>query len=196
MILQQEFERRATELDARSKSTPRQRLDLLQQLLDGVEEAVRGREIARLTSKPSNSQFDDLMAQAFVERLLKSGDLKSLEHLLAMNCPEYVAAIPLEFVLARSKQPDAILVLPHAYSTDATNAAIKVALRCLVRAFPLLRQSGQSDKSFAATCETWWAANRLRCVVNFEYPHLPGRPAPAPDQNIPPEESGLFLRKE
>jgi hypothetical protein len=196
MNLQQEYECRTAELDARSKSTPRQMLAFMQQLLDGVEDEVRQRELARLTSQPTNSQFDDLLAGAFVERLLKSGDVGYLKHLLGTKCPEYIGAMPLEFVLATSKQADAILLLSQAYSTAATNATAEVVLRCLNRAFPVLKQSAQSDKAFVAACESWWVENRMRCAINFEYPHLPGRLAPAPEQSTAPAQSGLFLLTE
>lgn len=193
MNLQQEFERRTANLDVRGKRGPEERLKVVVQLLDELEETGRQREYARLTKQPTNTSFDDLLAQAFVERLLKSGEVKSLELLLAMNCPEYVAAMPLEFVLALSKQPDAILILPRAYSAGATNAAGKVLLRCLVRAFPALKQSAQSEKAFVRMCETWWATNRTRCALNLEYPHVPGRPVSIPGQHTAPEQCGLFI---
>lgn len=195
MILQQEFERDLAKLDSRSKSLPQEKLRLLQSLLDGAPESVRSGEFARLTNRPSNNAFDGLLAQAFVERSIKSNDVKSLELLLAMNCPEYLAAMPIEFVLARSKLPDAILLLSHAYSAGATNAASQVALRCLARAFPALKQSAQSDKSFVVACEIWWIENRMKCAVNLEYPHLPGRPAPPPGERITLERLGLFIPK-
>lgn len=189
--ISQEFNRRAAEIDPKLKDGPRQRLDLVEQLLEKSDETFRGRELSRLGSQPSHTQFDDLLVQAFVERLLISGDIKSLESLLKVNCPEYIAAIPLEFVLARSKQSDAILLLPHAYSIDATNVASQAILRCLTRAFPTLKKTEHSDASFVAACEIWWIANHSVYSINSRYPHLPS----SLRQDHEREQLGLFVLK-
>ena len=196
MNLRKEFESLATGMDAQSKSTPGQKLANMQRLLDGMEEVTRRREFTRLKDQPMKGPFEDVLAQAFVGHFLKFGDMESLKDLLSMNCPEYIAAIPSEFVLATSKQPDGITLLFRAYSTGATNLASQVALRCLHRAFPAIGRSSNSDRAFVAECESWWARNRVRITVNYEYPHVPGRAAPAPGSHSETERMGLFLLKE
>jgi len=171
--IQQEFDRRSVAINLSSMDSPRQRLDVMQQLLDEAGENFRNRQFVRLSSQPTKNAFDKLMTEAFVERFLKSNEVGSVESLFKMNCPEYVCSIPLEFVLAKSKVPDAILLLARAYSGDKTNAASQAVVNCLTRAFPTLKHSEQSDASFVVACEKWWTENRQFCTINIRYPFLP-----------------------
>lgn len=171
--LQQEFNRRSAEINPQLKEAPRQTLDLVQQILGEADGSIREHELDRLCKEPSNTRFDNLLSQAFVERLLGSSDTNRLVALLKMNCPEYVAAVPLELVLATSNQPDAILMLTSTYSRGGTNNANKAVVKCLSRAFPRLRAASQSDISFVESCENWWSAYGLRCTLNHHYAWRP-----------------------
>ncbi len=169
--LQSEFERRGTSIRRDLKTAPRAELDLVHQLLNESGDFGRKREFMRLCAKHSDTEFDGLLAQAFVELGLQTGEIKSLEPLLKTNFVEFIAGQPIEYVLAVSKVPNAILLLPHTYVVGSTNTSNSAILRCLVRAFPELAKSSETDNALVVECEKWWNANALLCVVNYKYPY-------------------------
>ena len=187
--MEKEFYRRSASADLRLKDAGRERLDIIHHLLDEAGDAVCKRELDRLSFQSAITDFDKLLVGAVFERLVNTGKVDRLECLLSANCPDFIASFPVEYLLAISKLPDAILVLPHAYSRSQTKASKEAVVRCLARAFPRLWESKESDASFVAECETWWAANRLACTVNYRYPYRPN--SNLRDQQKPLK--GLFL---
>jgi hypothetical protein len=194
LSVEQEFRRRSAELCLNEKDTPRKKLNLLEGILSSVDPGIRSAELSRLCGGPASKDYHNLLAQVFVETLLKSGDQQTLRVLLRQNCPDYVASMPLEWVLATSTNSEAILLLPRAYLDGASKTAGPVLIRCLSRAFPALRKSDQSEKIFAESCKIWLRENQHRCVLNFNYSHLPGLPATF-GKKTQPEELGLLVIK-
>jgi len=189
--IQQEFKQRTADIDNRAMNASRQRLDTLHRILDEKGKTAEGAELARLVGVKSGGEFDDLLAQTFVERLLRSGNLQSLKVLLIEHCPDYVAVIPLEAVLVQEKRPEVFAQLMEAYAAGTNGVSHETIVRCLGRAFPVIRQSEKSDQAFVAACKAWWIANQNQCVVNSRYPHFPN----PPPQDLSLEQSGLFSLK-
>jgi hypothetical protein len=166
-------------------------MDILQELLDKQGPTFLESEIARLSLKAVDDKFDDLLAQAFVERFVKMGDMKRLQSLLVVHCPEYVVLQPIEFFLAKSNQAEAMTQLIQASKNRPDNPSSRVLLRCLARAFPAIRKSEKMDKNFVDACEVWWAANKGKCSVNYDYPYLPSQPLSVKEMDL--AKTGLFL---
>jgi len=177
--LNREFLKRTAGMEVLEKDAPRARMDVLQRLLD--KSAVRDREklVAWLRQTPTRAEtdFDDLLTQAFVERFLKSGDVSALQDLLEYRCPNHVVLWPTEALLAESRHADAFPALFNAYKAAKTPAAAEALLGCLDCAFPSIRKPDQTDDEFVAACAAWYKHNRARCRLNENYPYFVSQPA-------------------
>src|ERR1043166_8917155 len=144
-------------------------LDVLLRLLNELDTADLRAPFVPLTNTPpaeTPGGFDDLLAQAFVERFLAANDVTALVSLMAAHAPSYIAGAPVEFALATSKLPAPIPVLKKAYLSSVKSSG-KTLVESLRRGFPSLTVPGQSDEAFVKACEEWWPANGKKAAVNY-----------------------------
>jgi len=191
MNLKAQFTKLTANIDYGEKSKARQKLNALEALLDNCGENTRQRQFNLLISSPGSSRtnsFDEWLAEAFFERLLRANDTNALQRLLIANCPKGVGSLTLEYDLAVNKQCVGMSILVNAYKAAATNSYSSfLLLDCLDRAFPKIREQHKLDTDFVNECERWIAANQERCVVNPDYWYSPS------SYRSGKENVGLFL---
>jgi len=193
---EREFAARTSRFDPQDKNTPGRRWGVLNALLDHAGKDRREAELHRLTNlaaaHPGN-EFDSLLTQVFLDRLLKEGDSPRLVRLMAFRCPDYVGLIPIEFWLARVRGPQAIGLLAEAFTNATTSSSATVLAGSLSRAFPSLRAEFPVDRDFVRACARWAASSSTNLVLNLNYPYLPGGPLRPEDD--PALGAGLFVDK-
>lgn len=166
--------------DHHLKSWPYRRQNIVSNLLDSCSNSNRDVAFSYLVDTPATnwpSDFEDLIVQEFIRRLVASNDSPRLTLLLAARCPKYEGVRPIEFWLVDEKGPDAIKMLASAYFSSGTDFSSGMLLECFQRAFPTLKVTSAPDSAFVKACVQWTELNRQRLRLNYDY-YLPDAAEP------------------
>ena len=192
--IQMAYEQRfnALHLDPQYPSYEEGSLKTMLGILDEAGEGVFQRELTRLSTtsvdvSPINFEFE--LCRALFIRLCDRGDLVAIEHLLAMNYPEWNEV---SIKLAYMKQPDGVLVLTTAYDEAGSQHAAKILAEVIRQMFSTLQRPGETDKEVVDAIAKFWKGNYMNYVINrdstiFTQPFDHGQ---VPDLFVPKEKQG------
>jgi hypothetical protein len=168
---------KAEQLNRKSKSFPREKLDLMVKLLDEARPSVIPAHFRHARDMQKEPEFYSTLLQALVYKGVREQNWSNLVELLTFQFPPYVGNFPTEFFLAQSNAPKAIEVLVKSYRGATNLAAKRLILSSLIGAFHTLRGlDPEDDERFVARCDHWYMENKDKVRLNPDYPRLVGAP--------------------
>jgi len=172
--LRQEWEEKVNALDRHSKSIASAKLNILINLLNGVNAYGIRSEYRRLSSLPDRysdlAEFDKFEIQAFVVRSIREGH-RALETILMTKPPRYVGDMPLELFLAVNSK-GGILVLFDSYHLTSDLVAKNALLEVIKSALASCCCEPELGEEFIGCSEKWYRRNSKKLKINQGYsPH-------------------------
>lgn len=166
------WEAKHRQIERRSKSYPKAKLDalltLLRQSTKGEVRSESERVASTTTAYARLSDYDQTLVQALVVRALEQKDRKSLVSLLSVKCPRYVSDLPLELFLAVNTK-ESVLLLFESYEAAQNEDARKNLFEALRCSFRDLHGSFANAETLLTTGKEWFLRNRARYKVNPFY---------------------------
>lgn len=166
------WEEKSKNLNKRTKNYPRNKIDLLCELLKQVSTDEVKIEFERVRNSPVDyaamSDYDQTLVQAFVEEAVKRKESQRLTYLLTGKCPRYIGSVPIELYLSIISARN-ILVLLDSYDKSTNEDAKKTIMSALGAVFRTLRQRYENDQQFVQASKEWYLDNQYRVKVNPYY---------------------------
>jgi hypothetical protein len=161
------WEEKCKNLSRNTKGDAKRMLDVLLELLRTASQAEVQHEFETvLASNGAPSEYDKILLEAFLVRLVEKNDRFNLVRLLSVNCPRFVVGLPLELFLA-TNMTDGVLVLFDSYDT-AKDISRKTLSEIIDSAFRFLK-SRFSANTFMQKSKEWYLRNRTKITINPLY---------------------------
>jgi hypothetical protein len=167
------WEQKSQNLDRKSKNINRERLNLMLEILSQASRDDVKAEFGRLNTRGDGygrmTEYDQVLVQAFVDRLISEKNDDELIQLISKRTPRNVGSIPIELFLA-TRHREKLLVLFKGYENVGNDGAKEDLLSIFSCIFPDFRKSAESDEDFITTSKAWYVKNAERRVNTFYEP--------------------------